>query len=404
MKMGEPEDQVGQRSGRTILRPGIILILILIAGGLVAVGLGAGAYRFVGPPLGSPSRAQATNERVPQLTRASGRIMIPEGSPLRNKLTVDAVGEREIQRTLMLPAAVEADPGRLVKVLPPLAGRITQLKVQLGERVDIGQPLVVLDSPDLATAQAEHERAKALLALALKNRDRQRDLTKIGGGALKDQLQAEADYLTAEVEQQRTDARLRQIGANPDTPNNSRTVTITAPIAGSVIDLAAAPGAFWNDLNAALMTVADLSTVWVTANVPEKDTLFVAKGQAVDVVFGAYPGEVFKGQVLFVSDVLDADTRRTKVRIAFQNPDIRLKPNMFANVSFFTPKQTMPVVPTMSLVLKDDTDQVFVEVAPWVFEARPVEIGFQQGDQSIVKSGLKAGDRIVVKGGVLLND
>jgi cobalt-zinc-cadmium efflux system membrane fusion protein len=399
MKMGEPDDQVGQRSGRSILRPGMILVLILIA-----ACFGAGAYRIVGLPLGSPTRAQTTTDRLPHLTREGGRITVPQGSPLRNKLTVDAVGEKEIQRTLMLPAAVEADPGRLVKVLPPLAGRITQLKVQLGERVDIGQPLIVLDSPDLATAQAEHVRAKALLALALKNRDRQRDLTRIGGGALKDQLQAEADYLTAEVELQRTDARLRQIGVNPDTPHDSRTVTITAPIAGSVIELAAAPGAFWNDLNAVLMTVADLSTVWVTANVPEKDTAFVAKGQAVDVVFGAYPSDVFKGEVLFVSDILDADTRRTKVRIAFQNPDIRLKPNMFANVSFFTPKRTMPVVPTMSLVLKDDTDQVFVEVEPWIFEARPVEIGFQQGDVSIVESGLKAGDRIVVKGGVLLND
>ena len=77
-----------------------------------------------------------------------------------------------------------------------------------------------------------------------------------------------------------------------------------------------------------------------------------------------------------------------------------MKPNMFANVTFFTPKQTMPVIPRMSLVLKDDADQVFIEV----FEARPVEIGFQQGDQSIVKSGLKAGDRIVANGGVLLND
>jgi cobalt-zinc-cadmium efflux system membrane fusion protein len=77
---------------------------------------------------------------------------------------------------------------------------------------------------------------------------------------------------------------------------------------------------------------------------------------------------------------------------------------MFAIASFFTPKRTMPVVPTMSLVLKDDTDQVFVEVGYGFSEARPVEIGFQQGDVSIVESGLKAGDRIVMKGGVLLND
>ena len=121
-------------------------------------------------------------------------------------------------------------------------------------------------------------------------------------------------------------------------------------------------------------------------------------------MFTAYPNEVFKGKVLFVSDVLDPDTRRTKVRIAFDNPDVRLKPNMFANATFLAPAQAMPVVPTTALILRDETDQVFVEVAPWVFEARPVEIAFQQGDEAIVARGLKAGERIVVKGGVLLND
>jgi cobalt-zinc-cadmium efflux system membrane fusion protein len=179
-------------------------------------------------------------------------------------------------------------------------------------------------------------------------------------------------------------------------------------------DLAAAPGALWNDATAALMTVADLSTVFVTANVPEKDTSLVAKGQQVDTVFAAYPGEVFNGQVLFVSNVLDPDTRRTKVRINIQNPTMRFKPGMFANATFFSPSQMMPVVPTSALVLKDDVNQVFVEVTAdaggtpavrgKIYKAVPVEVGFEQGDVAIVQSGLKAGDRVVVKGGVLLND
>ena len=77
---------------------------------------------------------------------------------------------------------------------------------------------------------------------------------------------------------------------------------------------------------------------------------------------------------------------------------------MFANVSFYAPVQTLPVVPTSALVLKDDANQVFVEMAPWTFEARSVEIGFQQGEQVVLTSGVKVGDRVVVKGGVLLND
>jgi cobalt-zinc-cadmium efflux system membrane fusion protein len=165
-----------------------------------------------------------------------------------------------------------------------------------------------------------------------------------------------------------------------------------------------APGAYWNDPTAALMTVADLATVWVTASVPEKDTALVSKGQAADVALPAYPGEVFKGRVLFVSDVLDADTRRTRVRIAFDNPGTRLRPGMFANVTFHAPARTASVVPTSALVLKDDTTQVFVETAPWTFEARTVDIGFQQGDQVVLTGGVNAGDRIVVKGGALLGD
>jgi cobalt-zinc-cadmium efflux system membrane fusion protein len=381
---------------------------------LLGTGVGAVAYRIFAHSSTPPAVAPAASETVPLLVRDERGITVPDGSPLRDKLTIAAVREKEIKRSLVLPAVVEADPARLVKVLPPLSGRVTQLKVQLGEEVVRGQPLAVLDSPDLATAYADYDRAKVLQVLALKSRDRLRELAKASAAAIKDLQQAETDYVTAEVEHQRAEARLRQIGVDPDTAEKSRTVTITAPVSGSVIDLAVAPGAVWNDATAALMTVADLSTVWVTANVPEKDTSLVAKEQQVDTVFAAYPGEVFNGQVLFVSNVLDPDTRRTKVRINIQNPGMRFKPGMFANVTFFAPGRMMPVVPTSALVLKDDVSQVFVEVAPAAtathavpgrtFKALPVDVGFEQGAEAVIQRGLKAGDRVVVKGGVLLND
>src|SRR5262249_9420288 len=192
-------------------------------------------------------------------------IWIGEGWALRKKLTIAPIAEKEIERSLVLPAVVEADPAKLIKVLPPLAGRITHLDVQLGERVETGQPLIVLDSPDLAAAYADYDRPKVLLPPGQKNRDRQRELTKVGGGALTTKLQAETDYITAEVEYQRADARLKQIGVEAEPKNQpkdkARTVTVTAPMPGSIIDLAAAPGAYWNDSNATLMTIADLNSV-----------------------------------------------------------------------------------------------------------------------------------------------
>jgi membrane fusion protein, heavy metal efflux system len=355
---------------------------------------------------GSASRlpVAALQEEVPMLIREGARISVPDGSPLRGKLTVGPVAQREIQRKLVLPAVVEADPARTVKVLPPVTGRVTDLKVQLGERVGQGQELAVIDSGDLAQAYSDIEKARAALTLTKKALDRQLGLEKAGGAAIKDREQAQSDYDQAVAELERAQSRLRAMGVPADQKEQSRLLTLKAPVAGSVIDLQAARGAFLNDPTASIMTIANLGIVWVTANVPERDTALVTQGQDVDVVFSAYPGEIFAGKVLFISDVLDPDTRRTKIRIAFDNPDMKFKPNMFADATFLAPRQTMQVVPTRALVLKEETDRVFVEVAPWTFEPRAVEVGFQQGDQAVVEHGLKAGERIVLKGGVLLND
>ncbi len=371
---------------------------------LLVLAVGAGVFWLVAGP-GRHYRQGEVTQKTEPVIRSGNTVSVPEGSPVRSKLAIEAVAAKDIKRDLVLPAVVEADPAHLIKVSPPLSGLVTQLNVELGQRVKSGQALVVIDSPDLGSAYSDYGRARVLLALALKSRDRERGLEKIGGAALKEVQQAETDYVTAEVEYQRATAHLKQIGvADPDAPDKSQKVTVAAPMDGSVIDLQVAAGEYWNDPTAALMTIADLNTIWVTASVPEKDTSLVTKGQPVDVVFPAYPGEVFKGEVLFVSDVLDPDTRRTKVRIAFQNPDTRLRPGMFANVSFYAPVQSQPVVPASALVLKDDENQVFVETAPWTFEARDVDIGFQQGDQVMLTSGVKPGERVVVRGGVLLGD
>jgi cobalt-zinc-cadmium efflux system membrane fusion protein len=393
---GEP-DSIGAGSAPTAPSRSSSLTYLVVA--LLVV---AAAYRFFDSPMGH-SAAPVPVKALP-LMRSGETISVPEGSGLRDRLAIAPVAEKDISRELVLPAVVETDPAHLMKVAPPLAGRVTQLKVTLGERVKAGEPLVVIDSPDLAQAYSDYDRGKALLTLALKNRDRQRGLMKFGGAAEKDQQQAETDYITAEAEDQRATARLKQIGVEPDAANKSRTVTVAAPMDGSIVDLGVAPGQYWNDATAALMTIADLSSVWVTANVPEKDIRLISTGQAVEVSFAAYPGVVLKGTVLFVSDVLDSDTRRTKVRIAFDNPDRRLRPGMFATSSFHAASQKLMVVPTSALLLKDDVTQVYIETAPWTFEARTVDVAFQQGDEALLTGGVKEGERIVVKGGVLLGD
>ena len=293
----DPEFEIGssdpERRRDEGARPPRAATLMLL---LVAAALGAGAYRLAA---GSFSRARVRTGRGRESAiRRSCRWPRHRARTLAGagQTTVAPVAAKDIKRDLVLPAVVEADPARLIKVSPPLAGRVTQLKVELGERVAAGQPLVVIDSPDLAAAYSDYDRAKVLLALALKSRDRQRGLGenrrrgRKGSAAGRNRLCHRRGRVPAG--RQRTSNRS---ASTPEDANKSRTVTVVAPMAGSVIDLGVAPGEFWNDPTAALMTVADLSTIWVTASVPEKDTALVAKGQSVDVVFAAYPGRDVQG-------------------------------------------------------------------------------------------------------------
>ena len=349
-----------------------------------------------------PQEARAAVQST--FSRVGDRIIVPEGSPLRTKLGVAAPAMKDVARTLVLPAIVEADPSRTVKVMPPVTGRVVNLKVQLGQRVVQGQELAVIDSGDLAQAYSDIEKARSAATLTKKALDRQMGLEKAGGAAIKDREQAQSDYDQAVAEFERSQSRLRAIGVPADQKEQSRLLSVKAPVSGSVIDLQVAPGAFLNDATAAIMTIANLDTIWVTANVPEKDIAFVFQGQTVKVTFRSYPDEVFSGTVLFVSDVVEADTRRNKVRIAFDNPDKILKPNMFANATFVAPSMSRLMVPTSALLMTNDRTSVFVEVSDWAFERRDVEIAYQEGAAVAIKSGIRPGERVVVKGGVRLND
>jgi membrane fusion protein, heavy metal efflux system len=375
---------------------------------LIGVVIGVAGDRLVLAPLRTADIASPTQEAraaTPSaFSHVGDRIIVPATSPLRTMLGVAPPMMKEVARTLVLPASVEADPSRTVKVMPPVTGRVTELKVQLGGRVVQGQELAVIDSGDLAQAFSDIEKARSTVTLTKKALDRQLNLEKAGGAAIKDREQAQSDYAQAVSELERSESRLRAIGIPADQKEQSRLLSVKAPVSGSVIDLQIAPGAYLNDPTAAMMTIANLDTVWVTANVPEKDIAFVFPGQTVKVTFQAYPDDVFEGKVLFVSDVVEPDTRRNKVRIAFDNPDKLLKPNMFADANFVAPSVSRTIVPTSALLMTNDRTSVFVEVSDWAFERRDIEIAYQEGATVAIKSGIRPNDRVVVKGAVRLND
>lgn len=379
------------RSTRTALSGGVIAVFAL--------------ELFLGVRVTGKSAAQGTPDPPAAFTRQGEKIIIPEGSPLRSRVKIEPVTLKNTPHVLLLPGVVEADPARTINILPPVAGKVVKLNVELGNQVKKDQPLAVIDSGDLALAYADDDKARAALKRAKFGLDRARGVHESGGGPKKDVEQAENDYEQAEAEYNRAEARLKEIGVSSSAAKDkSRFLTINAPLTGSVTSLTTATGAFANDPNASLMTISNLESVWVTAMVPEIDIAFISKDQSVDVSFPAYPNQVFHGSVSFVSAVVEPDTRRTRVRIAFANQEGKLKPNMFANVKFNLPQNSAVFVPDSSLLMNNDKTTVLVEVEPWTFARRPVVPGYGESDGTRIDQGLNPDDRIVVKGGVLLSD
>ena len=376
--------------GRAFLWGGAVAGLLLIVL-LFTHGLGLFATQ--------PSATEATG-----LVHQGDRILIPEGSVLRERLAVMPAVAESVRGRLVLPGIVESDPARTAAVLPALAGRISELRVALGDRVSRGQVLAVLDSPDLGQAFDDDDKATDTLRLTEKNLQRQEGQAKIGAASDRDLDQARSDHAQALAEYTRTQARLKAIGVSDEVNRRSRLLAVRAPIAGTVTSLAVAPGNMVNDPTQPLMSIADLATVWVTALVPEQDVGAVAKNQDAEVSLAAYPERILQGKVLFVSDVVEADSRRDKVRIAFSNPDHALKPNMFATVTLLAAARTRVVLPTSALLMNNDRTSVFVAVAPWTFERRIVEPRLEEGETVAIDSGIKPGEQVVVKGGILLND
>lgn len=330
-------------------------------------------------------------------------IAVPENSPLRASLQVAAVESQQVQRPVSAPGSIEAAPEKLVKVTSPVTGRIVRLQRALGDSVKAGDALFTLDSADLSSAFGDATKAEATLRQAQRDFARQKLLFEADITARKDYEAAELAFGAATSDAQVTKNRLAQLGAGSG-GGSHRDYVLRSPISGRVIEMTGAQGGYWNDINAPVMTVADLSTVFLTASVSEKDIAALRVGQKARIDLSAYPDQAFDGTVKYIGEVLDADTRTVKVRVAVDNRQGRFRPGMFAKVVFSGEAHPALTVPASALVQSGLYTRVFVEKAPFAFEARKVTVGPVIGDRIEILSGLQAGERIAVKEGVLLND
>jgi cobalt-zinc-cadmium efflux system membrane fusion protein len=343
-------------------------------------------------------------EEAAALLHQGGRIRIPEKSPLRERLTIAAAAAEERSAMVTAPGIVESDPARTINVLPPGTGRVREVRVALGDRVQRGQALATIDSPDLAQAYADCDRAAAAAQLAARNLRYQEEQLEIGAAARRDLESARNDASQAAAEYERSRVRLRAMGAAEDARGEGRLLMVRAPAAGSITAFAIAPGATINDDTQSIMTLADLSVVWVTALIAERDVGSVTRDQDAEITVAAYPGRTLHGKVLFIADVIEPDSRRDKTRIALPNPDGSLKPNMFATVTLRGAGRPRVVLPSSALLMNNDRTSVFIAVAPWTFERRTVQPLLEEGTQVTIESGVAPGEQVVIRGGILLND
>jgi cobalt-zinc-cadmium efflux system membrane fusion protein len=364
---------------------------------------------------GGCQHAEPVAEASP-VTVAAGRLTVPADSPILKQITRQKVAEAELATDeVIAPGKIEANPNRVSKVVAPVAGRVAKVLVKVGDAVTQGQPLFTIDSPDADAAMSTHlqadaavTQARAALVKAQADADRAKDLFDHNAVAKKELLSAENALAQAQagLEQglaarEQAERRLTVLGLTPR--DFKQQVTVRSPLSGKVLELTLVPGEYRNDTSAAVMTIADLSTVWVSSQVPETYIRFIQLQEKVEISLVAYPDETFEGHVLRIADTVDPQTRTVKVHAEMNNPHGRFRPEMFGSIHHIESMARMAVIPTGAVIEGDGRATVFVESAPGTFEERAIVIGKKAGPLVRVVSGLKAGEVVVVDGAMLMS-
>jgi cobalt-zinc-cadmium efflux system membrane fusion protein len=312
-------------------------------------------------------------------------------------------------------------------VLTPFSGRVTRLIAKVGDQVRSGDPLLEIDSPEqmppqneFIAAQTARNKARSQLNMATIMEKRVRDLYEGKAAPFKDLQQAEAQLAAAENEVRSTDtafeaARIRlsilgrsdaEIATLEQHGTISRLARITAPIDGTVISRKVGPGQYVKaDSGEALYVIADLSTMWLKAQIFEQDIALVRVGQEIEAKVAAAPNRTFKARIANIGSASDQTTRRVMVRSEVGNPDGVLKSEMFASFKIgITEPSATPAVPTEAVIREGDVATVWVETEPKLFKRRVVEIGMQQNGLTQIRSGLAPGELVVARGAIFVDN
>lgn len=345
-------------------------------------------------------------------------------------IELEVVAPQSIAGAIHSPGKILVAEDRMAVIGPVHEGRLVRLYAGQGSLVKRGQKLADLESSDIDEAESDYLKAladyenaqrtsQAELKLAQSTYDRTKLLFEKTITAGKNLQAAEHDLEVAKASAANTIASTKaaltaghrkllilglkesDINALATKSDFSAVFSLTSPIAGIVVERNATIGAtVGTDAN--VFKIIDTSSVWIDANVFEKDLERVKYGQAVNVTVPAFAGATFTGRVILVSTVVDPESRTVKVRTEVPNRDGRLKPDMFANVEIITDVNREAISIPQSALLDDNGQKVVFVATPSGYEKRPVTTGIQSDNRVEIRDGLKAGDKVVVKGNYLL--
>jgi cobalt-zinc-cadmium efflux system membrane fusion protein len=381
-------------SSARALRASFIPIALLLA--LSACDEAARESSSAGSPAASAVDDAARRRTVVQLNPDEIR---------RSGLKVERIDWSERQETTAVFGTVEANRDRFARVTPPIAGRVAQIRADLGHQVVAGEALATLESPELAEIRSLHYQAQTELNLVRSSYDRAQRLVADGAIAQKDLLRARSEFEKAQAALHVTASKLTalRVDAAAADGTSPASLSVVAPFGGTIIEKNAVLGEYAQAYRP-LFSIADLSSVWIEVNLYDRDLDDVATGTTATVNVNAYPERRFDGIVTYISSLLDKETRTVKARVEVANTDGSLKPGMFANVLIGKRANGQILrLPETALVLVHGQMTAFVsDLDGNGFEPRPVEIGERAGGHVTVTAGLEVGYQIVTSGAYAL--
>jgi len=317
---------------------------------------------------------------------------------LLRSLLIDTVQEASALSQLTLTGSIAPDETKMVKIFPLVSGVAEEVKVQLGDVVQKGQTLAILKSPEMAGFTKDYISAEADLKNTHRILESTEEMYKSGLASEKDLEQAQSDYKKAQAENKRASA---VVAINKSNDNGYE---VRSPLSGFVVEKNLTNNTQVRaDNGQNLFTVADLSSVYVLANVYESDIAKIQTGDMVKITTLSYPNKIFGGKIDKIDNMLDPDNRAMHARIKIENPGNLLKPGMFANVLIKAKSgEDLPFISSNAIVFDNDRDYVVVADGPAKVHIQPITVAKTVEDRAYISAGLKPGDRIVASRQVYL--